>query len=227
MKNEKIKILVVDDEPDILEILTVNLENEGYDIFTAKNGKKALKIADTVLPGIIILDLMMPILDGIETCQRLRLDKRFKDSVIIFLTARGEDYSHIAAYEAGADDYITKPVKPKVLVSKIKAILRRSSILKDKVEVLEFEDLMIYPEEYKIQILGKFKILPRKEFELLYLLASKPEKIFRRDQIMDLVWGDHVVVGDRTIDVHVRKLREKLVNRFIGTQKGVGYKFFK
>ena len=130
-------------------------------------------------------------------------------------------------YEAGADDYITKPVKPKVLVSKIKAILRRSSILKDKVEVLEFEDLMIYPEEYKIQILGKFKILPRKEFELLYLLASKPEKIFRRDQIMDLVWGDHVVVGDRTIDVHVRKLREKLVNRFIGTQKGVGYKFFK
>ena len=223
MQNEKIKILIVDDEPDILEILKVNLKREGYKVSTAENGKKALKKADKINPDLIVLDLMMPIMDGIETCERLRLDSRYKNTLIIFLTARSEDYSQIAALDVGADDYITKPVKPRVFLSKIKSILRRK--LEPKDSLLKYGDLSIYPEEYKVILSGKEIILPKKEFELLLLLASKPKKIFKREKIMDSIWGYEVVVGDRTIDVHIRKLREKIGKKYFKTIKGVGYKF--
>ena len=224
MKKSKIKILLVDDEPDILEILEFNLSNEGYQIFTAENGKDALKIADKHLPHLIILDVMMPVMDGIETCERLRMDKRFKNTIIMFLSARGEDYSHVAAFESGADDYVTKPVKPRILNSKVKAMLRR--FLKDDIgENIVVGDMEINIEEYKVNHGGKEIILPRKEFELLYLLASKPEKVFKRIKIMEAVWGSDVIVGDRTIDVHIRKLREKIGDQYFKTIKGVGYKF--
>ena len=224
MKKSKIKILLVDDEPDILEILEFNLSNEGYQIFTAENGKEALKIADQHLPHLIILDVMMPVMDGIETCERLRMDKRFKNTIIMFLSARGEDYSHVAAFESGADDYVTKPVKPRILNSKVKAMLRR--FLKDDIgENIVVGDMEINIEEYKVNHGGKEIILPRKEFELLYLLASKPEKVFKRLKIMEAVWGSDVIVGDRTIDVHIRKLREKIGDQYFKTIKGVGYKF--
>lgn len=224
MKKSKIKILLVDDEPDILEILEFNLSNEGYQIFTANNGKEALKLADQYIPHLIILDVMMPIMDGIETCERLRLDKRFKNTVIMFLSARGEDYSHVAAFESGADDYVTKPVKPRILNSKVKALLRR--FLSDESDgKIVINDIIIDDEEYKVTIKGKDIVLPRKEFELLYLLASKPDKVFKRLKIMEKVWGSEVVVGDRTIDVHIRKLREKIGDHHFKTVKGVGYKF--
>lgn len=224
MKKSKIKILLVDDEPDILEILEFNLSNEGYQIFTANNGKEALKLADQYIPHLIILDVMMPIMDGIETCERLRLDKRFKNTVIMFLSARGEDYSHVAAFESGADDYVTKPVKPRILNSKVKALLRR--FLSDESDgKIVINDIIIDDEEYKVTIKGKDIVLPRKEFELLYLLASKPDKVFKRLKIMEKVWGSEVVVGDRTIDVHIRKLREKIGDNHFKTVKGVGYKF--
>lgn len=224
MKKSKIKILLVDDEPDILEILEFNLSNEGYQIFTANNGKEALKLADQYIPHLIILDVMMPIMDGIETCERLRLDKRFKNTVIMFLSARGEDYSHVAAFESGADDYVTKPVKPRILNSKVKALLRR--FLSDESDgKIVINDIIIDEEEYKVTIKGKDIVLPRKEFELLYLLASKPDKVFKRLKIMEKVWGSEVVVGDRTIDVHIRKLREKIGDNHFKTVKGVGYKF--
>ena len=224
MKKSKIKILLVDDEPDILEILEFNLSNEGYQIFTANNGKEALKLADHYIPHLIILDVMMPIMDWIETCERLRLDKRFKNTVIMFLSARGEDYSHVAAFESGADDYVTKPVKPRILNSKVKALLRR--FLSDESDgKIVINDIIIDDEEYKVTIKGKDIVLPRKEFELLYLLASKPDKVFKRLKIMEKVWGSDVVVGDRTIDVHIRKLREKIGDHHFKTVKGVGYKF--
>jgi two-component system alkaline phosphatase synthesis response regulator PhoP len=224
MKKSKIKILIVDDEPDILEILEFNLSNEGYQIFTANNGKEALKIADRYIPHLIILDVMMPIMDGIETCERLRIDERFKNTVIMFLSARGEDYSHVAAFESGADDYVTKPVKPRILNSKVKALLRR--FLSDESDgKIIINDMVIDDEEYKVTIKGEDIILPRKEFELLYLLASKPGKVFKRLNIMEKVWGSDVVVGDRTIDVHIRKLREKIGDHHFKTIKGVGYKF--
>lgn len=224
MNKSKIKILLVDDEPDILEILEFNLSNEGYQIFTANNGKEALSIADKHIPHLIILDVMMPIMDGIETCERLRMDKRFKDTVIMFLSARGEDYSHVAAFESGADDYVTKPIKPRILNSKVKALLRR--FLNEEVgNNLTIGDLIINIEEYNVVVDGKQVNLPRKEFELLYLLASKPGKVFKRAKIMETVWGSDVVVGDRTIDVHIRKLREKIGEGFFKTVKGVGYKF--
>lgn len=226
MKKGDIKILLVDDEPDILEIIRFNLDKEGYQIKTASNGIKAIEVAEKFLPNLIILDVMMPDLDGIETCERLRQDKRFQDTIIMFLTARGEDYSHVAAFDAGADDYVTKPVKPKVLVSKIKGLLRR---FKEKdtstTSQLEFKNLTIDREAYKVIVKGKDLTMPRKEFELLYLLASKPGKVFKREKIMDKVWGSDVVVGDRTIDVHIRKLREKIGENFFKTIKGVGYKF--
>lgn len=225
MKNEKIKILIVDDESDILEILKINLENEGYNVYLASNGKKALKKADLIIPDLIILDIMMPIMDGIETCERLRLDERFKETIVIFLTARGEEYSHIAAFESGADDYITKPIRIKILISKIKAQFRRRKLLENLNRNLYFENLEILADEYKILLLGKEKLLPKKEFELLYLLANKPNKVFKREKIMKNVWGDEVVVGDRTIDVHIRKLREKIGDKYFKTIKGVGYKF--
>ncbi len=226
MKKGDIKILLVDDEPDILEIIRFNLDKEGYQIKTASNGIKAIEVAEKFLPNLIILDVMMPDLDGIETCERLRQDKRFQETIIMFLTARGEDYSHVAAFDAGADDYVTKPVKPKVLVSKIKGLLRR---FKEKdtstTSQLEFKNLTIDREAYKVIVKGKDLTMPRKEFELLYLLASKPGKVFKREKIMDKVWGSDVVVGDRTIDVHIRKLREKIGENFFKTIKGVGYKF--
>ena len=223
MQKEKIKILIVDDEPDILEILKLNLKSEGYKVSTAENGKKALKKADKINPDLIVLDLMMPIMDGIETCERLRLDSRYKNTLIMFLTARAEDYSQIAALDVGADDYITKPVKPRVFLSKIKSLLRRK--LEPNDSILKYGDLSIYPEEYKVILSGKEIILPKKEFELLLLLASKPKKIFKREKIMSTVWGYDVVVGDRTIDVHIRKLREKIGEKYFKTIKGVGYKF--
>ena len=223
MQKEKIKILIVDDEPDILEILKLNLQSEGYKVSTAENGKKALKKVDKINPDLIILDLMMPIMDGIETCERLRLDSRYKNTLIMFLTARAEDYSQIAALDVGADDYITKPVKPRVFLSKIKSLLRRK--LEPNDSILKYGDLSIDPEEYKVILSGKEIILPKKEFELLFLLASKPKKIFKREKIMSTVWGYDVVVGDRTIDVHIRKLREKIGEKYLKTIKGVGYKF--
>lgn len=224
MKKSKIKILLVDDEPDILEIMNVNLSSEGYQIFTAENGKEALKLADKHLPHLVVLDVMMPVMDGIETCERLRMDDRFQNTIIMFLSARGEDYSHVAAFEAGADDYVTKPVKPRIIKSKIKALLRRLLKNENK-EMISLGDISIYYDEYKVVKEGKELVLPRKEFELFYLLASKPDKVFKRAKIMESVWGSDVVVGDRTIDVHIRKLREKIGEEYFKTVKGVGYKF--
>jgi len=226
MKLSSFKILCVDDEPDILEILKYNLSNEGYNVSTAKDGELAIKKAKESLPNLIIMDVMMPNMDGIEACEILRKDQKFNDTIIMFLTARGEDFSHVAAYEAGADDYVTKPVKPKVLLSKVKSLLRRSKkVLDSEINQIEFENIKIDRETYRVYVSGESINLPRKEFELLYLLASKPDKVFKREKIMEKVWGGEVVVGDRTIDVHIRKLREKIGDKFFNTVKGVGYKF--
>ena len=227
MSNTSIKILLVDDEPDILEILSYNLSAEGYQISTASNGVEAVKKAKKHLPHLIIMDVMMPEMDGIEACEKIRILPQLKDTIITFLTARGEDYSQVAGFEAGADDYITKPIKPKVLVSKIKSLLRRLNDESSKVnsEVVCIGDLTIDREAYKIISKGVEIVLPRKEFELLSLLASKPGKVFKRDEILDKVWGNEVVVGGRTIDVHIRKLREKIGDNSFKTIKGVGYKF--
>jgi len=226
MKKSDIKILCVDDEPDILEILKYNLSNEGYKITTAADGQSAIKIAYNIIPNLIIMDIMMPSMDGIQACEKLRSDEKFNDTIIMFLTARGEDYSHVAAYDAGADDYVTKPVKPKVLISKVKGLLRRLKkvISRDYNEIV-FDDIKIDREKYKVYVSDNVLNLPRKEFELLYLLASKPDKVFKREKIMETVWGTEVIVGDRTIDVHIRKLREKVGNKYFKTIKGVGYKF--
>ena len=223
MKKNKFKILIVDDEPDIIEILQFNLENEGYQVFSAVNGKEALKLAEMHIPHLIILDLMMPVMDGIETCERLRMDKKFNNSLIMFLSARGEDYSQVAAFESGADDYVTKPIKPRILNSKVKALLRRFKT--DFGQILSFENLIIDSEKYIVKVNNNSINLPRKEFELLFLLASKPGKVFKRDKIMESVWGTDIIVGDRTIDVHIRKLREKLGENLFRTIKGVGYQF--
>ena len=226
MNKSEIKILCVDDEPDILEILKYNLSNEGYQISIAKDGKSAVKKAKETHPNLIIMDIMMPNMDGIEACEILRSDESFNDTLIMFLTARGEDYSYVAAYEAGADDYVTKPVKPKILLSKVKGLLRRSKKYSEKeVDEIEFGDLRINREKYKVYTSDKSISLPRKEFELLNLLASKPDKVFKREKIMEKVWGEQVVVGDRTIDVHIRKLRKKIGDKYFKTVKGVGYKF--
>ena len=226
MNKSEIKILCVDDEPDILEILKYNLSNEGYQISTAKDGKIAVKKAKETHPNLIIMDIMMPNMDGIEACEILRSDESFNDTLIMFLTARGEDYSYVAAYEAGADDYVTKPVKPKILLSKVKGLLRRSKKYSEKeVDEIEFGDLRINRDKYKVYTSDKSISLPRKEFELLNLLASKPDKVFKREKIMEKVRGEQVVVGDRTIDVHIRKLRKKIGDKYFKTVKGVGYKF--
>lgn len=226
MKNSDIKILLVDDEPDILEIVGYNLKNEGYKIYTAKNGIEAIEKAKKHEPHLIILDIMMPEMDGIEACEKIRATKGLENVLITFFTARSEDYSQMAGFDVGADDYITKPIKPKVLISKIKALLRRvddvANSASEKVKIGEF---IIDREEYVIVKNGDKLSLPRKEFELFALLASKPGKVFKRDDILNRVWGNEVVVGGRTIDVHIRKLREKLGDDHFKTIKGVGYKF--
>ncbi|MEQ8625190.1 MAG: response regulator transcription factor [Vicingaceae bacterium] len=223
MKKEK--ILLVDDEPDILEIVGYNLKKEGFEVFTADNGKEAIKIAKAEKPDLIILDVMMPEMDGMETCYQIRNDSSLKDTLIAFLTARGEDYSQIAGFDAGADDYITKPVKPRVLVSKVKAILRRKGSAEQTVQDIEVGGISIDRERYVIKKDGNELNLPKKEFELLSLLMGKPGRVYTREVIMNSIWGGEVVVGDRTIDVHIRKLREKLGEDLIKTVKGVGYKF--
>ena len=219
------KILLVDDEPDILEIVGYNLSNEGYQLTTAENGLEAIEVAKKINPHLIILDVMMPEMDGMEACEKLRAIPALSDTIITFLTARGEDYSQVAGFEAGADDYITKPIKPKVLLSKVKALLRRLKQEGKSENINKYGNLTIDRDEYKILLSGNEIILPRKEFELLSLLTSKPGKVFKREEILDKVWGNEVVVGGRTIDVHIRKLREKIGDNSFKTVKGVGYKF--
>lgn len=223
------KLLLVDDEPDILEFLSYNLKKEGYDVHIANTGKEALKIAFEIAPHLILLDVMMPEIDGVETCEQLRLMPELHNTIIAFLTARSEDYSQIAGFEAGADDYIAKPIKPKVLQSRIKALLKRYNVNNQNNTTIESQyknSNLVIDKERHIVINGNEElILPRKEFELLALLMSKPDMVFTRDQIFDSVWGDNVVVGDRTIDVHIRKVREKIGDNYIRTIKGIGYKF--
>lgn len=229
MENKEYRILLVDDEPDIIEFLSYNLKKEGFNITTVSDGKKAIETAIRIVPNLILLDVMMPGMDGIETCEKLREIRQLDKTIIAFLTARGEDYSQIAGFDAGGDDYITKPIKPKVLISRISALLKRVNwsneervsnsgrIVKGEITI-DREKFMVYKGKEEF-------ILPKKEFELLLLLSSKPGRVYTRDEIFDLVWGNDVVVGDRTIDVHVRKLREKLGDKYIQTIKGVGYKF--
>jgi two-component system alkaline phosphatase synthesis response regulator PhoP len=232
MSESQSKILLVDDEVDILEFISYNLEKEGYKVYTAQNGAEAIKVAEKTLPDLIILDVMMPEMDGIAACEEIRRIPSLQNTIIAFLTARGEDYSQIAGFEAGADDYITKPIRPKVLVSRVKALLKRTSTVStttssvvESANTMTIGNLIIDKERYLIMKDGEEMILPRKEFELLSLLVSKPGKVFTREEIYYSVWGDNVVVGDRTIDVHIRKLREKIGNDQIKTLKGIGYKF--
>ena len=225
MKKKDITILLVDDEQDILEIVGYNLAQEGYKIVTATNGREAIAVAKKERPQLIIMDVMMPEMDGMEACENIRKIPELNDVIITFLTARNEDYSQVAGFDAGADDYIAKPIKPKLLVSKVKALLRRYKKEDGVSENLTVGDIVINREEYKI-VQGDVEIvLPRKEFELFYLLASKPGKVFKREEILDKVWGNEVIVGGRTIDVHIRKLREKIGEHLFVTIKGVGYKF--
>jgi two-component system alkaline phosphatase synthesis response regulator PhoP len=224
---ESYKILLVDDEPDILEFLGYNLRKEGYEVHTSNNGKDGLAKAREIQPHLIILDVMMPEMDGIETCREVRQVPELKNTIVIFLTARGEDYSQIAGFEAGADDYVTKPVKPRVLVSRVKALLRRykEEPGKEERQIVGLNEFIIDRDKYVVIKDGREYNFPRKEFELLSLLASKPNRVFTREEILSAIWGDDVIVGDRTIDVHVRKIREKLGTPNIKTIKGVGYKF--
>ncbi|GGB69346.1 DNA-binding response regulator [Flavobacterium suaedae] len=224
MKKKDIKILLVDDEQDILEIVGYNLSQEGYNVITATNGKDAIAKAKKELPHLIIMDVMMPEMDGMEACETIRKVPELNNVIITFLTARNEDYSQVAGFDAGADDYIAKPIKPKLLVSKVKALLRRLKDDENKGDILRVGNIEINREEYKIVVDDSEIILPRKEFELFYLLASKPGKVFKREEILDKVWGNEVVVGGRTIDVHIRKLREKIGDELFKTIKGVGYK---
>jgi two-component system alkaline phosphatase synthesis response regulator PhoP len=225
MKKKEIKILLVDDEQDILEIVGYNLSQEGYNIVTASNGKEAIAVAKKELPHLIIMDVMMPEMDGMEACENIRKIPELANVIITFLTARSEDYSQVAGLDAGADDYIAKPIKPKLLVSKVKALLRRLKSDSTSSETLNVGGIEINREEYKIVKDNLEIVLPRKEFELFHLLASKPGKVFKREEILDKVWGNEVIVGGRTIDVHIRKLREKIGEDLFKTIKGVGYKF--
>lgn len=229
MNESDYKVLVVDDEPDIREFVSYNLEKEGYKVTTAKNGFEAVEITKKLSPHLILLDVMMPEIDGIETCERLRENPLNDNTLIVFLTARAEDYSQIAGFQAGADDYITKPVRPKVLVSRLKALLKRYGSRVESVSVdnniLRFNDLVIDPEKHIVFNKDKELLLPRKEFRLLQLLTSKPSRVFTREEIFDQLWGSDIFVGDRTIDVYIRKLREKIGDDKIITIKGVGYKF--
>jgi two-component system alkaline phosphatase synthesis response regulator PhoP len=223
--SEVIKILLVDDEQDILDFLSYNLEKEGYQVACATNGKDAIAKAKKDPPNLIVLDVMMPGMDGIETCREIRQIESLKNVLIAFLTARNEDYSQIAGFDVGADDYITKPIKPRVLVSRIKALLRRASVSGTQSEVVEVGGIRVEKDRHMVIKNGIEISLPKKEFRLLALLISKPGKVFSREYILQHVWGNEVVVGDRTIDVHVRKLREKIGDDYIKTIKGVGYKF--
>ena len=225
MNKRDVKILLVDDEPDILEIVGYNLKNEGYQVYTANNGLEALKSAKKITPNLILLDIMMPEMDGIETCEKIRAIKSLENTLIAFLTARNEDYSQVAGFDAGADDYITKPIKPKVLIGKVKSLLRRLKAESQEDSSVKIGDITINRDEYLIFKGDKKIFLPRKEFELFSLLTSKPGKVFKRETILDSVWGNEVVVGGRTIDVHIRKLREKIGDDYFKTVKGVGYKF--
>jgi two-component system alkaline phosphatase synthesis response regulator PhoP len=229
MESKAHKILLVDDEPDVLEFIGYNLKKSGYEVHTTHNGRDAIEKAKEVNPHLILLDVMMPEMDGIETCEEIRKDPGMQNTIIAFLTARGEDYSQIAGFEAGGDDYITKPIKPKVLNSRIKALLKRYKEKAGEAEqdkaIIETSDLTIDKEKYQVQKGDKELILPKKEFELLLLLISRPDKVFTREEIFSRVWGENVVVGDRTIDVHIRKLREKIGGEHIKTVKGVGYKY--
>jgi len=222
----KQKILIVDDEPDILELIEYNLKKEGYQVYTARNGQEAVSEAKKVLPELIVLDIMMPKMDGIEACRIMRTMPEFKNTFMVFLTARSEEYSEIAGFNVGADDYIAKPIKPRALVSRINAILRRNAPAEEVTDnKLEIGDLVIDREAYLVYLRGEKVVLAKKEFELLYLLASKPGKVYTREVILKNIWEDSVVVTNRTIDVHIRKLREKLGDDIVATVKGVGYKF--
>ncbi|MEM6964117.1 MAG: response regulator transcription factor [Bacteroidota bacterium] len=225
MENKDFKILVVDDEPDIIQFIQYNLSKEGYQVVTAENGTSAITTAERERPDLILLDIMMPEMDGVEVCRQLRTKDDFQDTLISFLTARSEEYSQIAALDVGGDDYITKPIRPRLLISRIKALLRRRS--RSEVEnqsIIQVGDLIIDKERVVIQIGEKELDLAKKEFELLSLLASKPGKVFTREEIFRRIWGNDVIVGNRTIDVHIRKLREKIGNNYIKTAKGIGYK---
>jgi len=223
--SEALKILIVDDDPDILEFLTYYLKKEGYTIFQASNGAEAIKVAETHIPDLILLDVMMPEMDGIQTCKILRNNNALKDTYIIFLTARIEEYSEIAGFSAGADDYITKPIKPGALLSRIKAVTKRREKPGAGSDTLQLGDLKIDKTAYDVEYKKEKIHFARKEFELLYLMASQPGKVFTRDKILEQVWGNDVYVGDRTIDVHIRKIREKINPDSIKTIKGIGYKF--
>ena len=225
MSQDQHRILLVDDEADILEFLSYNLKKEGFEVFSAANGREAINEALRILPHLILLDVMMPVMDGMEACQEIRQIPQLKNTIIIFLTARGEDYSQIAGFDAGADDFVTKPIKPKVLISRIKALLRRQHTTETPDNIIRIKDLIINREKFLVYKNDAEITLTKKEFELLSLLASTPDKVFTRDEIFSKVWGDDVIVGDRTIDVHVRKIREKLDIDNIKTVKGVGYKF--
>ena len=225
MKNLSTKVLIVDDDPEIIEILNYNLVNYGFKTKSASNGLEAIKKAKKFTPDIILLDVMMPEMDGIEACIKIREIKTLTNTRIIFLSARGEDFTQIAAFDAGADDYISKPIKPKILLKKISSIAKRLDRNKNSSDILDFGEIIIDRESYLVTINKDEKNLPRKEFELLYLLATKPGKLFTREEIMLKVWGTEIFVGDRTIDVHIRKLRKKIGEKYIKTTKGVGYKF--
>jgi two-component system, OmpR family, alkaline phosphatase synthesis response regulator PhoP len=226
-ENSEYKILIVDDEEDILEFLSYNLKKEGFTVYTEENGINAIKTASKIIPDLIIIDVMMPGIDGIETCEELRQNPKLKDSSITFLTARSEDYSEIAGFKAGADDYITKPIRPKVLIARIHALLKRKALQTEDTNhnIIQFDNIIIDIEKHLVIIDNDELSLPNKEFKLLILLCSKPERVFTREEIYNTVWGSDVVVGDRTIDVHIRKLREKLGSKYIETIKGIGYKF--
>ena len=218
------KILLVDDEQDILEIISYNLEKEGYHVFTASNGNEGIAKAKEILPDLILLDVMMPEKDGIETCQELRKNKELQKTLIVFLSARSEEFSQLAGYQAGANDYIVKLIKPKVLVSKVAALLQLGAQSQENSNYIEIGDLIIDKDNFKVSKGKEEFLLPKKEFDLLYLLASNTDKVFKREEILEKVWGNDVIVGERTIDVHIRRLREKLGINTIQTLKGIGYK---
>ena len=218
------KILLIDDELDILEIISYNLRKEGYEVSTATNGKEGIEKAIEVIPDLILLDVMMPEKDGIETCQDLRKIKELQKTLIVFLSARSEEFSQLAGFQAGANDYVVKIIKPKVLISKVNALLQLTSQVSDSSKNIEVGDLIIDKDNFRVSKAGQLFMLPKKEFDLLYLLASNTEKVFKRDEILDKVWGNDVIVGERTIDVHIRRLREKLGIHTIQTLKGIGYK---